>query len=257
MSVSTRTVSFQVRVEAEGRAGFPLLVYGSFASTTPSNLLKAQILANERDHAMDAGRECSSSPNCFRRPPFTSRRQRRPLSPICALWPPKPLHCPLEIYNKCPCQHEDDSDSRSEGSDRDVRSRRLDASHSSSFRWQGSSTTSTASFISRLNDESCSTCVLRLTSKTNLSLVNDMPTPKARIHIALFRNDLRLHDQPMLHAAIRGHSSQEAQLLPVYCFDPRQVDLTALNGRGQDFETFDRARTWHFEYPRSTTFKMK
>lgn len=84
-----------------------------------------------------------------------------------------------------------------------------------------------------------------------------MPTPKTRIHIALFRNDLRLHDQPMLHAALHAHGARDTQLLPLYCFDPRQIELSALNGRAKELGPFDKARTWHFEFPRCGTFKAK
>ena len=82
-----------------------------------------------------------------------------------------------------------------------------------------------------------------------------MPALKPRIHIALFRNDLRLHDQPLLHAATYG--VRDVQLLPLYCFDPRQVDLTVLDGREKELGPFDSARTWHFEFPRCGNFKAK
>jgi deoxyribodipyrimidine photo-lyase len=80
-----------------------------------------------------------------------------------------------------------------------------------------------------------------------------MPSPKPRIHIALFRNDLRLHDQPLLHAALRASPTH---LLPLYVFDPRQIDLTALNGR-PGLGPFEPARTWHFELPRCAPYKAK
>ena len=38
-----------------------------------------------------------------------------------------------------------------------------------------------------------------------------------------FRNDLRLHDHVPLHKALKGG----AEVIPVYCFDPRQFGQTA------------------------------
>ncbi|EJD46055.1 cryptochrome [Auricularia subglabra TFB-10046 SS5] len=76
------------------------------------------------------------------------------------------------------------------------------------------------------------------------------------IRIALFRNDLRIHDNPMLQAALNGAD----ELLPLYCFDPRQVDLTALNGKTEELISggpFDAARTWHLGLPRNQKFKLK
>jgi hypothetical protein len=82
--------------------------------------------------------------------------------------------------------------------------------------------------------------------------------PKPRVRIALFRNDLRVHDQPLLHAAVAGSGGggADVKLLPLYCFDPRQVDLTPLNGRvGQG--QFASAQTWHFAFPRCAPFKQR
>ena len=47
-----------------------------------------------------------------------------------------------------------------------------------------------------------------------------MPSLKART-VVWFRNDLRLHDNPLLHAAIAAK-----EVLPVYCFDTRQFGPT-------------------------------
>ena len=38
--------------------------------------------------------------------------------------------------------------------------------------------------------------------------------------IVWFRNDLRVHDNPVLHWAARA-AQKSTQILPVYCFDPR------------------------------------
>ncbi|MEM8615114.1 MAG: deoxyribodipyrimidine photo-lyase, partial [Cyanobacteria bacterium P01_H01_bin.105] len=38
-----------------------------------------------------------------------------------------------------------------------------------------------------------------------------------------FRNDLRLHDHEPLHRALE----QKAEIIPVYCFDPRQFGQTS------------------------------
>lgn len=38
--------------------------------------------------------------------------------------------------------------------------------------------------------------------------------------ILWFRNDLRLHDNPILHYAAT-HPSKNKVVLPLYCFDPR------------------------------------
>ncbi|KZV92850.1 cryptochrome [Exidia glandulosa HHB12029] len=76
--------------------------------------------------------------------------------------------------------------------------------------------------------------------------------PPRTIRIALFRNDLRLADNPMLHAAVNGAD----ELVPLYCFDPRQLDLTPLNGR-LELGKVDPARTWHYKFPRNQNMKAK
>jgi hypothetical protein len=75
-----------------------------------------------------------------------------------------------------------------------------------------------------------------------------MPAPRPLIRIALFRNDLRVHDQPLLHAAA---VSSPAHVLPLYCVDPRQFDCTPLN------LGFAPATTWHFGLPRAAPFKTR
>lgn len=45
--------------------------------------------------------------------------------------------------------------------------------------------------------------------------------------LVLFRNDLRVHDNPVLHQAAEAVKSGEAsEVLPVYCFDPRFFGVT-------------------------------
>ena len=36
-----------------------------------------------------------------------------------------------------------------------------------------------------------------------------------------FRNDLRLHDNPVIHWAASASAKSNLQVLPVFCFDPR------------------------------------
>ncbi|KAM0748058.1 cryptochrome [Meredithblackwellia eburnea MCA 4105] len=47
-----------------------------------------------------------------------------------------------------------------------------------------------------------------------------------KVTIALLRNDLRIHDNAVLHAA--HHLKSSTHLLPVYCFDERYVELSGL-----------------------------
>ena len=41
-----------------------------------------------------------------------------------------------------------------------------------------------------------------------------------------FRNDLRLHDHEPLHRAVQQNAQQGAEIIPLYCFDPRQFGQT-------------------------------
>jgi deoxyribodipyrimidine photo-lyase len=45
-----------------------------------------------------------------------------------------------------------------------------------------------------------------------------------RINLVWYRNDLRLHDHEPMHQAVRGG----AQVIPLYCFDPRHFSTTPL-----------------------------
>ncbi|KAL0033876.1 hypothetical protein WJX77_008773 [Trebouxia sp. C0004] len=52
------------------------------------------------------------------------------------------------------------------------------------------------------------------------------PIQKSRI-IVWFRDDLRLHDNPTVHAAAtKVKSKQAAEVVPLYCFDPRHFGTT-------------------------------
>lgn len=79
-----------------------------------------------------------------------------------------------------------------------------------------------------------------------------------RIAVALFRNDLRLHDNPMLAAASHfANKSNDHQgfVLPFYAFDSRQINLSPLNGISSDH--FEPARTWEFNMPRCQNYRAK
>lgn len=79
-----------------------------------------------------------------------------------------------------------------------------------------------------------------------------------RIAIALFRNDLRLHDNPMLAAAAQfanKASNNQGFLLPLYTFDARMIDLSPLNDKAS--QHFEPATTREFKLPRCRNFRAK
>jgi hypothetical protein len=88
-------------------------------------------------------------------------------------------------------------------------------------------------------------------------LVIPMASSRPLIRIALFRNDLRIHDQPLLHAATNDDGKRKVHLLPLYCFDPRQYDMSPLNGRVSGLGPFEPAKTWHFAFPRAAEHKTR
>lgn len=49
------------------------------------------------------------------------------------------------------------------------------------------------------------------------------------IALALFRNDLRLHDNAVLHH-LHTKNPKPSHVLPIYVFDERQVELSGLPG---------------------------
>lgn len=82
------------------------------------------------------------------------------------------------------------------------------------------------------------------------------------LSVLLLRNDLRLHDNPTLHAALK---KKPTHLLPLYCVDPRQVDCSRLqtnasassDGDATDdshaSERFKSPKTWVFGLPRTAS----
>ncbi|XP_064599699.1 cryptochrome DASH-like [Liolophura sinensis] len=63
-----------------------------------------------------------------------------------------------------------------------------------------------------------------------------MAGQKARLVICLFRNDLRFHDNQMLHWAHRNADF----VLPLYCFDPRHLK-----------------DTWHYHFPKTGPHRLR
>jgi deoxyribodipyrimidine photo-lyase len=71
------------------------------------------------------------------------------------------------------------------------------------------------------------------------------------ISICVFRNDLRVQDNPVLTAALRSGRT----LLPLYIWDPRQYNLTPLNSIiGSKFSS---AQTWYFKFDRCLAPRMR
>ena len=60
-------------------------------------------------------------------------------------------------------------------------------------------------------------------SMKNLPQIKLQPHLKHRV-ILWFRNDLRMHDNPVLHWALTQSKVEEREIIPVYCFDPRFFD---------------------------------
>lgn len=80
-----------------------------------------------------------------------------------------------------------------------------------------------------------------------------------RVAIALFRNDLRMHDNPMLLAALQ-HANKapggQGFVLPFFAFDSRQIDCSPLNNKNIS-DKFEPALTWEFKMPRCQNFRAK
>ncbi len=71
------------------------------------------------------------------------------------------------------------------------------------------------------------------------------------ISICVFRNDLRIQDNPLLNAALKT----KRDLLPVYIWDPRQYNLSPLNiALGSNFTP---PKTWHFKFDRCLAPRMR
>ena len=62
-----------------------------------------------------------------------------------------------------------------------------------------------------------------LPSLKNLKNINLQPDLKHRV-ILWFRNDIRMHDNAVLHWAASQGNCAHKEIVPVYCFDPRFFD---------------------------------
>jgi len=62
-----------------------------------------------------------------------------------------------------------------------------------------------------------------LPSLKNLKIGNLQPDKKHRV-ILWFRNDIRMHDNTVLHWAASQGKCAHTEIVPVYCFDPRFFD---------------------------------
>lgn len=98
------------------------------------------------------------------------------------------------------------------------------------------------------------------------------PLSSARFSISLFRNDLRLEDNPIVslpHNTNKNRTKSQPQYwIPLYCFDPKQVDVRWLRGssnKGQpqfpqtyigNFPKCAHHRT-RYKYSRITTSRNK
>jgi deoxyribodipyrimidine photo-lyase len=70
------------------------------------------------------------------------------------------------------------------------------------------------------------------------------------ISICVFRNDLRIQDNPLLNAALKA----KRDLLPVYIWDPRQYNLSSVNAKlGANFSP---PKTWYFKFDRCLPPRM-
>ncbi|ORX90230.1 cryptochrome [Basidiobolus meristosporus CBS 931.73] len=83
----------------------------------------------------------------------------------------------------------------------------------------------------------------------NSIMLHSTPTRRSVI-ICLFRHDLRIRDNPILHYA-NSHPTA-THMLPVYCFDPRQVNLT--RARGKDYAE---PKSRLFNLPRSSKLRTR
>ena len=71
------------------------------------------------------------------------------------------------------------------------------------------------------------------------------------VSICVFRNDLRIQDNPLLNAALKT----KRDLLPVYIWDPSQYNLSSLNlALGSSFSP---AKTWQFKFDRCLAPRMR
>lgn len=71
------------------------------------------------------------------------------------------------------------------------------------------------------------------------------------IAICLFRNDLRIHDNPILHHAQKSIANY---ILPVYIFDPQFFDISRIPGLSEKHEP---PTTWFYKLPRNSNNRVK
>jgi deoxyribodipyrimidine photo-lyase len=78
-----------------------------------------------------------------------------------------------------------------------------------------------------------------------------------RVAIILFRNDLRVHDNVCLRLALQ--QSQVSHFLPLYCFDPRQVDVTWLQQSSTERSEQPTATpmTYVGSWPKASALRLK
>ncbi len=50
-----------------------------------------------------------------------------------------------------------------------------------------------------------------------------------------YRNDLRLHDHEPLYRAVNAQNLGNLQIIPLYCFDPRQFGKTSFGFQKQEY----------------------
>ncbi|KDE04978.1 hypothetical protein MVLG_04626 [Microbotryum lychnidis-dioicae p1A1 Lamole] len=75
-----------------------------------------------------------------------------------------------------------------------------------------------------------------------------------KVIVALMRNDLRIHDQALFHAAHSQNNTDVTHLLPLYVFDERQIELSAL----PDYQRQGpEARTRIYKFWRTGVYRAK
>src|SRR5579859_7409416 len=71
------------------------------------------------------------------------------------------------------------------------------------------------------------------------------------ISVCVFRNDLRIQDNPLLNAALKT----KQDVLPIYIWDPRQYNLSSVNSiLGSNFTP---PKTWYFRFNRCLAPRMR
>ncbi|TPX57374.1 hypothetical protein PhCBS80983_g03847 [Powellomyces hirtus] len=75
------------------------------------------------------------------------------------------------------------------------------------------------------------------------------------IALVLLRNDLRVHDSPPLFAA--HNHPQTTHILPLYVFDPRQIDLSCVPLNFSHYKPFVPPLTHFYKFPRCGGWKAR